>query len=204
MTSTSRQTPTGAALACCAAILLATLTRPLLAEDLTFRFTTTVDASSVGGPANAPLVATYTFASDLQNGTGSFLTTDSLGSYGPIYMTLQVGDQRLTATGDILVGNNGGVGKQDIYDVRFYGASYGGPVPGQLFGLDVEFFLFQLTDSDGTMFNSTAMPLSPDFARKPTSRASICNCSTRRQEGTGSWPSTNFPTRHPRTKRLSR
>ena len=54
MTSTSRQTPTGAALACCAAILLATLTRPLLAEDLTFRFTTTVDASSVGRTGQCP------------------------------------------------------------------------------------------------------------------------------------------------------
>ena len=76
--TTTRQTLTGAAMACCAAIVLASPTRPLLAEDVTFQFTTTINASRVGGPADAPLVVTYTFDSDLENGTGSLGSATAL------------------------------------------------------------------------------------------------------------------------------
>ena len=161
--TTTRRTLTGAALAFCAAILLASPTRPLLAEDVTFQFTTTIDASSVGGPVNAPLVATYTFDSQLANGTGPF----GIDSYGPLRMWLQVGDQSVTASGNpgsgILVGNNWGNGTTDGdgYDVRFENF---GDVSGQLFGLDVLFFRFLLVDSDGTMLTSSDLPLSPAFA----------------------------------------
>jgi hypothetical protein len=160
MTATKREMLTRSALALFAAILLTSLTTPLQADDVTFQFRTTIDASPVGGPADAPLVVTYTFDSNLQNGTGSFQPNEALGSYGPISVILQVADQCVTATGDFLVGNNWGDGTEDGYDVRFDGVN----ASGQLFGLNVGFFRFLIVDSQAAMFNSTAIPTSPDFA----------------------------------------
>jgi hypothetical protein len=141
-------------------------TRPLLADDVTFQFRTTIDASPVGGPVNASLVATYTYDSNLQNGTGGFDTSSGFGSYAPIQMVLQVGDQCVTATGEFLIGDNWGDGSEDGYDVRFEGISRfdGSSASGQLFGLNVEFFRFVIVDSQAAMFSSNAVPVSPDFA----------------------------------------
>ena len=159
MTSTKRQMLTGAALGCCAAILLASPTTRLLADDVTFQFTTTISATPVGGPANAPLVVTYTFNSQLAIGTGP--GTDS---YGPLRMKIEVGDQSVTAFGlnsGILVGNNWGGGTEDGYQPQVDNSA---DVSGQLFGLDFMFFRFLLVDTDGTMLTSSELPLSPDFA----------------------------------------
>jgi len=160
MTSTTRQSLTGTALACCAAILLASPTRPLLADDVTFQFKTTIKAIPVGGSKDAPLVVTYTFDSEMEPLPES---TPSFTVYYPIRMTLQVGDPCGTASGfgAIIVGNNWGDGTSDGYDVRFV---FPEDVSGQLFGLDVVFFRFVLADFDATMLTSSDLPLSPAFA----------------------------------------
>lgn len=155
MTSTTRQTRTSLVLASCVALLLAGSTQSLLAEDVTFQFRTTIDASSVHGPHSAPLVVTYTFDSNLENGDIS----SGWGWYVPIHMTLQVGKECVTATGAISIGNNAG-GMQDEYNVAFDEFTFF----GQLFGCDVRAFRFLLVDSDATMFDDISLPLSPAFA----------------------------------------
>src|SRR5438045_7387785 len=103
----------------CVAILGGTLPASAVAETIVFQFQTTVAARRAGGGANTSLVVTYAFDSQLPNITP---TDPTHGNYSSIVMTIQVGDQIVTATGPgtaISIGNNAGTDTSiDYYDVR--------------------------------------------------------------------------------------
>lgn len=133
-----------------------------------FQFTTTVDATSVGGDAAAPLRILYQFNPDLAPGSGPFGSSGNgtFESYGPLEKVIvEVGDQCVSFSGGgtgISVFNDAGTTfVEDSYDVRAFGSA---TVGKQLFGLDFTFTRFLLGDSDRTMFTSTALPTSPAFA----------------------------------------
>jgi hypothetical protein len=155
-----------AALALGVALLLGGAAAPAQARIITFQFRTTVDATQVGGGPNEPLIATYAFDSQLPDGSGPFAIDDKSGSYGPIRMVLQVGDQSVTsATGGITVINDSSsINTEDSYDVRI--SADLGDIQGAIFGYQVVFFRFLLVDEDGTMFSGTGLPLSAAFAAR--------------------------------------
>jgi hypothetical protein len=135
----------------------------LQALPVTFQFSTTVDATPLGGGPATPLIATYTFDSDLPNGSGPTGPVDSTcGSYGTLFMQIQLGNEIVTASGGgISVFNDAGTTfVEDSYDVR----PDDGIFSGQLLGHDITFFRFLIVDLDRTMFSSTALPLMPGFA----------------------------------------
>lgn len=131
-----------------------------------FQFTTTVDATTVGGDAAAPLRILYQYNPDLAAGSGPIGAGETFASYGPLEKVIvEVGDQCVSFSGDgtgITVFNNAGTTfVEDSYDVR---ADVPATVGKQLFGLDFTFTRFLLVDSAATMFTSTALPTSPAFA----------------------------------------
>ena len=81
----------------------------------------TSDARSVGGSSIEAVNVTFTFDSNLLNGTGSFGIDSNHGSYGPWEGTLRVGTDIVTLTGgDILLWNDvtNSAGTSDGYDFR--------------------------------------------------------------------------------------
>ena len=95
------------------------------------------------------------------NGSGPFGTNDTGGSYGPLTMQIQLGNETVSASGGgITVFNNAGPSSsEDGYDVR-----PSQTFNKQLFGRNLRFFRFLLVDDSGTMFTNTDLPLSPAFA----------------------------------------
>lgn len=135
------------------ALMVAGLATPVEAEDVTFQFKTTIDASRAGGPRNAPVVVTYTFDSQLADGDSG----DHHGYYTPFQIAIQIGDDCVAASsGAIFIWDD--ISGTDGYDVRPE------TISGQLFGYEVTFFRFVLASNDGTMLYGTSLPVSPAFA----------------------------------------
>ena len=148
------------------ALSLAGISAPTAAgaapEVITFQFRTAVDATSVGGDADAQLRVIYQFNPDLAP-TQSEAT---FASYGPLEkLIVEIGGQCASFSGggtEISVFDNAGTSTvEDSYDVR---ANLPATEGKQLFGHDFIFTRFLLGDSDATMFTSTALPTSPGFA----------------------------------------
>ena len=137
-------------------ILLAVLVSlPSQAAPLTFQFDSMIDTTAFGGASATPLSVTYTFDSASPEGSGPF---SGPGSYGPLTMQIRVGSETVSASGGgIFLWNHI---DSDGYDVRPSDSMFS----GQLFGRDITNFRFLLVDQDATMFSSTALPLSPQFA----------------------------------------
>lgn len=107
---------------------------------------------------------TFQFSPDLAPGSGPFGSSSdgTFESCGPVEkMIIEVGRQCLATGGDgtgITVFNSA---DEDSFDVR---ADIPAVVGKQLFGLNLRFFRFLLLDPAATMFDSTALPASPQFA----------------------------------------
>ena len=145
------------------ALVAVLISATLRASPVIFQYATTIDTTDFGGGPGTPLVVTYEFDSALADGSGPVGPIDSTsGSYGPLTMQIQLGGETVSAAGGgISVFDNAGSSIiEDSYDVRPDDDSFS----GQLLGRDVGFFRFLIVDSDRNMFNSTALPLSPDFA----------------------------------------
>ena len=128
----------------------------------TFQFRTAVDATSVGGDADAQLRIIYQFNPDLAP-TQSEAT---FASYGPLEkIIVEVGGQCASFSGggtEISVFDNAGTSVvEDSWVVQ---ASTPATEGKQLFGHDFIFTRVRLFDPDTTMFTSTALPTSPGFA----------------------------------------
>jgi hypothetical protein len=131
---------------------------------LTFRFETTMDTTAYGGAANTPLSVLYTFDSTAPNGSGPGAVDSTSGSYAMLNLEIRLGDQFTSASGagmsnGISLFNDTGPYIEDGYEALSVG-----PFSGQIFGRDIHYFVFQLTDKNHTMFSDTSLPLSPDFA----------------------------------------
>jgi hypothetical protein len=122
------------------------------ATPVTFTFHTMVDATAIGRGDNVPLVVTYTFDSNLVNGTGSFGTN----SYAPVSMKLSLDGRTVTGSGgSIFMWDQAG---SDGYDVRAENFS------ALLFGRKLTFFRFLIVDQQSTMFDGITLPVQPGFA----------------------------------------
>lgn len=134
---------------------------------VSFQYRTTFDATSVGGKALTPGRLIYTFDSDLAPGSGLLGSGPGFSSYGPLsQMFLEVGNRCVTVSGPgtaITVFDDSGNPLKDLYEVRA-DISLGATTSSRLFGLDLDFLQFLLIDTDTTMFATTALPLTPDFA----------------------------------------
>lgn len=130
---------------------------PAIAGTITFKFSTTVDATLIGGGSSESLSVVYSFADDLLNGTGPFGTNSTTSSYGPLdAITVSIG-------GMSIEGSGGGITlirtvTEHGYDVR---ANFSGQ---SLFDIEPNFFRFVLVDVDALMLPSLALPTSPEFA----------------------------------------
>jgi hypothetical protein len=138
------------------------------AEPVSFQYRTTVDATDVGGEPLTPVRLIYTFDSNLAPGSGFTGSGPIFSGYGPLSgVVLEVGNRCVRVSGPgtaISVFNDAGFDPvTDSYDVRA-DTSAGAVVSGPLFNLTLTFFRFLLVDNDSTMFTSTALPLTPDFA----------------------------------------
>lgn len=145
------------------ALFVILISATLQASPVIFQFNTTVDATELGGGSATPLLVTYTFDSTLPDGSGPTGPVDSTcGSYGPLFMQIQLGNEIVTASGGgISVFDNAGTSiVEDSYDVRPDDYMFS----GQLLGRDINFFRLLIVDSDRTMFSSTTLPLMPGFA----------------------------------------
>ena len=148
-----------AALAYAMGIVLLAVPSGVQAVPITFLFQSTIDASKLGGAANAPFSVEYTFDSGLSNGSGP---GGVAGTYGPVSGTLSVGSESVTFGGSdafITVGNN--FGGEDRYDVRANGFA---PFTGTLFGFSLFFFNFTIIDDSLNMLADDSLPTSPAFA----------------------------------------
>jgi hypothetical protein len=149
------------------AILSLGLSAPAHADgaSLTFVYESSIDTTPVGGGPGTPLRIFYTFDTSLAPGSGSFGTSETLASYGPLdRMIVMVGDQCVALSGagtEITVFNNAGTTSvEDSYDVRAFGPATAGKT---LFGLNLRFARFLLVDSEATMFTDTSLPTTPTF-----------------------------------------
>lgn len=124
------------------------------AATVTMRFETTVDATGFGGSASLPLVATYSFDSDLVAQSGAISEY-----YGPLIdLELKVGNETLqtlslTAGSGITIWNDGPDGDAYYVAVNFYS-------PQSVFGLGVNGFTFLLIDPSAGMFSDASLPTS--------------------------------------------
>jgi hypothetical protein len=135
---------------------------------VSFQWRTTVDATDVGGKAFTPVRLIYTFDPDLAPASGFTGSGPHFVGYGPLSQwSLEVGNQCATISGPgtaITVFDDAGTNSiTDAYDVRA-SATAGATLSGPLFKLDFSLFAFGVFDNDSTMFSSTALPLTPDFA----------------------------------------
>lgn len=121
---------------------------------VTFEFSTTIDASEVGGSANAPLVMTYTFDPALAG-----VPSGSVQIYSPVSGTLTVDGQSLSlANGRIIVSNNVNINIVDRYQTDFYDDQH------MLYGYEVFSVEVSIMDVAATMLSDTSLPLTTDFA----------------------------------------
>ncbi|MFJ4264597.1 hypothetical protein ACIPYU_19325 [Paenarthrobacter nicotinovorans] len=128
---------------------------------VTYQFRTTVDASQLGGATVTPMKVTYQFDPSLPPGSGPFGSSEdgTYESYGPVKeFILELGQECVAVRGDgtgITVFNNAS-GTEDSYDVR---ADVPATTGTTLMGLNLRFLRFLLADTDGTMFDSVALPV---------------------------------------------
>jgi hypothetical protein len=136
------------------------------ASLITFTYESTTDAHYVGGSSTEAVAVTFTFDSNLSNGTGSFSLTPLIGSYGPWEGTLRIGAETVALTGGTIeVFNNAGSSIiNDGYEFRW--DSHRGTSLGSLFGRNLDFFRIIIVDDDCDMFSSIALPADPGFALK--------------------------------------
>lgn len=134
--------------------ILALLVASLFAADSnasieTFRFTTTINATSLGLSANESFIATYVFDTEA--------VATSPGRYNMISSTLRVGTETVSSIGGrINVFNN--EGGFDEYVVR---SEFG---LGPFLGRDVDRWNFRLADDDELMFSDLSLPATTSFA----------------------------------------
>lgn len=136
------------------------------AAPIAFQFSTTIDATVIGGSPVAPFVLTYIFDSGLTN--SDVLPNPSSATYEPISGMLQLGpdtvmDRRRTSKpADGL--RPRGSPDVDAYLVRFGSPGSPSPVSGTIGGHNVLHVYSFLHDDDATMFGNTSLPVSPAFA----------------------------------------
>jgi len=132
------------------------------AAPITFQFETLVDARQFGGPASTPLQFTYTFDSELADGTGPLPGRLGVGSYGPIDGTMNfLGESfALPLASGIVIENDGSLSfTEDSYRAAASGANI---AIASVDYVRVE-FTFGLADFQRTMFTDTSLPLTPWF-----------------------------------------
>ena len=134
------------------------------ATPISFIYDSTTDASFVGGSTAESVSITFTFDSNLLNGTGNFGTSATNGSYGPWMGVLRIGTETLVLEGGTIeVFNDAGYTvKNDGYEFRWDRAR--GTSTGSLFGETLDFFRVLIVDEDLDMLSSTALPTDPSFA----------------------------------------
>lgn len=161
---TSRLRPAVASILALSVLCLG-VSAPAQAADpaiLEWQYTTTIDATRLGGAADAPVRITYRFDSALAAQQAS----ETFASYGPlIRVIVEIGDQCVALSGpgtEILVLNDAGNEPvQDAYDVR---ADIPATTGTSMFGLPFQFFRFLVYDPEATMFTDTSLPLTTGFA----------------------------------------
>lgn len=144
-------------------------TAPAIAATtpIEFIYTSTIDATAVGGGTDDPLIVIYSFSPDLAPGSGTVGSGDpstSIG-YGPLEsIRVQVGTQCSYYTGprsQISVFNDAGTTiVEDSYAVQAK------PLDDTFLGAyPIAAALFDIVDSDRTMFSDTSLPTTPGFAQ---------------------------------------
>jgi hypothetical protein len=128
----------------------------------TFKFSTTIDATDIGGAPDARLQVVYTFSPDLAPGSGPQGTSEGFAEYAPIHISFQIGDQCVAtaATDNNVIDVYDGPTSFFQEDVYAFGSDTGGQL---LYGYELLFGTVVLVDYDGQMFSSTALPLTTDF-----------------------------------------
>lgn len=128
---------------------------------ISFQYTAVIDATAAGGSADTPLRVTYIFDQALvpTNGDGVVYS-----AYEPISMIVELGDECVAVSGagaSIDVLNDAGEPASD--SIGF--AAHEPAVTGKtLYGRGLEIIQVVLVDNEATMFSSTALPTSADFA----------------------------------------
>ncbi|MFO1241649.1 MAG: calcium-binding protein [Rickettsiales bacterium] len=132
------------------------ITIPGESEEQTFTFTTTIDATAIGGRSNAVLMMEYTFDVGLIGTPGHNPSVIEL--YAPVHGTLSIDNETTTFSNATIGVHDQGLNEpQDVYEVSISNE-------GTLFGQPLIFMNFYLLDSDATMFNGLALPSSPGFS----------------------------------------
>jgi hypothetical protein len=116
----------------------------------------------VGGSAVTPVSVIAEYSSDLTQSQGD----DHFAEYGPLLkLIVELGDECAALSGDgtfaRVLNDGGGDGLVDSFDLVAQEPAGTGKT---LFGREIDFVQFLLGDNDGTMFSSTALPTSVDFA----------------------------------------
>jgi hypothetical protein len=139
--------------------------RAQTAPAISFQYTTTIDTTDAGGGPGTPLIITYRFDPNLAPGSGGGGPEEGVADYGPLdRVTVQLGDQCVaqSTTGSIGVFNGpNSLFVEDSYVVSWQPAPSAGP---SLFGMDLRLAQVVLIDRNSAMFNSTALPTTPDFS----------------------------------------
>jgi hypothetical protein len=132
------------------------------AQSVTFRYEST---TVLGDGASAPVVAVFTFDAGLANGTGTFGTSATNGSYGRWSGTLTVGAESVALSGGTIevFNNAGSTFVEDGYEFRWMRAPETAST-GTLQGGQLCFFRVVLVDTDATMLSSTDLPADAAFA----------------------------------------
>jgi hypothetical protein len=132
------------------------------AQSVTFRYEST---TVLGNGASAPVIAVFTFDAALANGTGTFGTSPTNGSYGRWSGTLRVGTESVALSGGTIevFNNAGSTFVEDAYEFRWMRAPETASA-GTLQGGPLCFFRVLLVDTDANMLSSTDLPADAAFA----------------------------------------
>jgi hypothetical protein len=161
----SLRTPAAAAVSL---LVLATLSAGFSApahaadsDSVSFQYTAVIDATAAGGSAVTPVRVTYEYSRFLLpiQDDGTF------AEYTPLVkMIVELGDECISMSGpgtSIDVLNDAGEPAGDYYAFLANEPAVTGKT---LYGRGLEIIQVVLADSDATMFSSTALPTSADFA----------------------------------------
>lgn len=157
---------TGASLLALATLSLG-VTAPARADTasaVTFRYTTTIDTTDAGGGPGTPLIITYRFDPNLAPGSGGGGPEEGFADYGPLErVTVQLGDQCVAQSASGTISVYDGPNSIFVEDSYVLSWSPSTSTPPTLFGMDVILVQPVLVDWNSAMFNSTALPTTPDF-----------------------------------------
>lgn len=129
------------------------------ATPLEFIYSSTLDATPIGGGTDDALIIIYRFRPDLAP-TDS---TPNAASYGPLEsVRVQIGTQPCSVV------NTGGSQITVFNDLSedSYAVSAAPPSGSPSTGLDITFAQFVIADNDRTMFSDTSLPTTPNFAQR--------------------------------------